>query len=49
MKQNFVRKMQDAVNDGIKLGTIVLNAGVLKYPNRATDMYVHCPTKQRQD
>lgn len=30
------------MSNGTKLGNVVLNAGVLKYPNRATDMYV-CP------
>ncbi|KAI1736440.1 NAD(P)-binding protein [Xylaria scruposa] len=35
---NFIHKIQDAVSNGMKLGNIVLNAGVLKYPNRATDI-----------
>ncbi|TRX92281.1 hypothetical protein FHL15_006896 [Xylaria flabelliformis] len=28
----------DAVSNGMKLGNVVLNAGVLKYPNRATEI-----------
>lgn len=32
--------MEAYVRSGMKLGNIILNAGVLKYPNRATEMYV---------
>ncbi|KAI1110704.1 3-oxoacyl-reductase [Nemania sp. NC0429] len=35
---NFIYKMQGAVDNGMKLGNVVLNAGVLKYPNRATEI-----------
>ncbi|KAI0444187.1 NAD(P)-binding protein [Xylaria telfairii] len=35
---NFIDKIQDAVSNGMKLGNVVLNAGVLKYPNRATEI-----------
>ncbi|KAJ8128805.1 hypothetical protein O1611_g4829 [Lasiodiplodia mahajangana] len=35
---NFIFRMRDAMNNGMKLGNVVLNAGVLKYPNRATEI-----------
>ncbi|QLI70664.1 uncharacterized protein G6M90_00g068080 [Metarhizium brunneum] len=35
---HFINKMQQHVHKGIKLGNVVLNAGVLKYPNRATEI-----------
>ncbi|OHE96029.1 hypothetical protein CORC01_08722 [Colletotrichum orchidophilum] len=35
---NFVHKVQEAVNNGMTLGNVILNAGVLKYPNRATEI-----------
>ncbi|KAK2006232.1 NAD(P)-binding protein [Colletotrichum eremochloae] len=34
----FVHKIHDALNNGMRLGNIILNAGVLKYPNRATEI-----------
>ncbi|KAI1295930.1 NAD(P)-binding protein [Xylaria venustula] len=34
----FIHKIRDAVGNGMKLGNVVLNAGVLKYPNRATEI-----------
>lgn len=37
--QSFINKIKAAVSNGMKLGNVVLNAGVLKYPNRATEMY----------
>lgn len=37
--QSFVHKVQHAVEGGVELGNIVLNAGLLKYPNRATELY----------
>ncbi|KAI1258493.1 NAD(P)-binding protein [Xylariaceae sp. FL1019] len=33
----FIRRMEARVILGMRLGTIILNAGVLKYPNRATE------------
>ncbi|KAI1325119.1 NAD(P)-binding protein [Xylariaceae sp. FL0255] len=35
---NFINKMQDAVRNGMKMETVILNAGILKYPNRATEV-----------
>ncbi|KAI0198038.1 NAD(P)-binding protein [Astrocystis sublimbata] len=35
---DFIHKVQLHVNDGMKLGNVILNAGVLKYPNRATEI-----------
>ncbi|KAI0109698.1 NAD(P)-binding protein [Nemania sp. FL0031] len=31
-------RIQAATNNGMKLGNVVLNAGVLKYPNRSTEI-----------
>ncbi|KAI1009772.1 hypothetical protein LB504_002946 [Fusarium proliferatum] len=36
--QNFAARMSALVNKGIRLDNIVMNAGVLKYPNRATEL-----------
>ncbi|KAI0968082.1 NAD(P)-binding protein [Xylaria arbuscula] len=35
---NFIDRIREAVRNGMKLGNVVLNAGVLKYPNRATEV-----------
>nr|ODN78203.1 hypothetical protein L203_06125 [Cryptococcus depauperatus CBS 7841] len=35
---NFIRKIKDATSKGMKLGNAVLNAGMIKYPNRATEV-----------
>ncbi|KAI1177127.1 NAD(P)-binding protein [Nemania sp. FL0916] len=35
---NFIHKMKAHVHSGLKLGNVVLNAGVLKYPNRTTEI-----------
>ncbi|KAK8097380.1 hypothetical protein PG984_016519 [Apiospora sp. TS-2023a] len=35
---NFIHNMQGRVENGMQLGNVVLNAGVLKYPNRATEI-----------
>ncbi|KAI9150013.1 oxidoreductase [Paramyrothecium foliicola] len=35
---NFIHRVRDLVEGGITLGNVVLNAGVLKYPNRATEL-----------
>ncbi|KAI0140505.1 NAD(P)-binding protein [Xylariaceae sp. FL1272] len=35
---DFIRAMKAHVLSGMKLGNIILNAGVLNYPNRATEM-----------
>ncbi|KAI0520886.1 NAD(P)-binding protein [Xylaria bambusicola] len=34
----FVSDIRNYINDSIKLGNVILNAGVLKYPNRATEV-----------
>ncbi|KAK2030354.1 NAD(P)-binding protein [Colletotrichum zoysiae] len=34
----FIQKVQGALNNGMKFGNVILNAGVLKYPNRATEI-----------
>ncbi|KAI1127593.1 NAD(P)-binding protein [Nemania abortiva] len=34
---NFIHRIQAAMSNGMKLGNVVLNAGVLKYPNRAIE------------
>ncbi|KAF4502259.1 protoporphyrinogen oxidase [Fusarium agapanthi] len=36
--QAFVAKMNTLVDKGIRLDNIVMNAGVLRYPNRATEL-----------
>ncbi|KAJ5134769.1 hypothetical protein N7526_006134, partial [Penicillium atrosanguineum] len=36
---NFVNKVSEATQRGLIVNNVVLNAGVLKYPNRATEMY----------
>ncbi|KAF5668769.1 protoporphyrinogen oxidase [Fusarium denticulatum] len=36
--QAFAAKMSTLVNKGIKLDNIIMNAGVLRYPNRATEL-----------
>ncbi|KAF5621718.1 protoporphyrinogen oxidase [Fusarium sp. NRRL 25303] len=36
--QNFAARMSALVNKGIRLDNIVMNAGVLRYPNRATEL-----------
>ena len=38
--QSFADKVRSAAENGTRPTHIVLNAGVLKYPNRATEMYV---------
>ncbi|KAI1039988.1 hypothetical protein LB505_006027 [Fusarium chuoi] len=35
---NFAARMAALVNKGIRLDNIVMNAGVLRYPNRATEL-----------
>lgn len=30
--------MKGYVDDGMRIGTVVLNAGILEYPNRATEV-----------
>ncbi|KAF4334059.1 protoporphyrinogen oxidase [Fusarium beomiforme] len=35
---NFAVRMKELMNRGIHLSNIVMNAGVLKYPNRATEL-----------
>ncbi|KAK5625001.1 hypothetical protein RRF57_000717 [Xylaria bambusicola] len=34
----FIHDIRDHTNKGMKLGNVILNAGVLKYPNRATEI-----------
>jgi NAD(P)-dependent dehydrogenase (short-subunit alcohol dehydrogenase family) len=36
--QNFAAKITALMKTGIKLDGIIMNAGVLKYPNRATEL-----------
>lgn len=36
---NFARRLQLAMQNGTKIANVILNAGVLKYPNRATELY----------
>ncbi|KAK6837846.1 hypothetical protein PG987_006127 [Apiospora arundinis] len=38
MNQNFVHRIDQRMRNGMKLGNVILNAGVLKYPNRATEV-----------
>ncbi|KXJ86157.1 hypothetical protein Micbo1qcDRAFT_168753 [Microdochium bolleyi] len=35
---NFAGTMQCHVDNGLNIGTVVLNAGILQYPNRATEV-----------
>ncbi|KAK8869232.1 short-chain dehydrogenase [Apiospora arundinis] len=35
---NFVHRIDQRMRNGMKLGNVILNAGVLKYPNRATEV-----------
>lgn len=37
--QNFVSKVDEATQRGMVVKNVVLNAGVLQYPNRATELY----------
>ncbi|KAI1336236.1 hypothetical protein F5Y15DRAFT_419022 [Xylariaceae sp. FL0016] len=36
----FCHKIEEALSRGMKLGNVILNAGMLKYPSRATETYV---------
>ncbi|KAG5746432.1 hypothetical protein H9Q70_010879 [Fusarium xylarioides] len=36
---SFAARMSALVNKGVKLDSVVMNAGVLRYPNRATELY----------
>ncbi|KAL3451202.1 hypothetical protein BJX65DRAFT_304607 [Aspergillus insuetus] len=39
----FASKIQAAVQDGLEVGNVILNAGINHYPNRATEIYTKPP------
>lgn len=39
-QQTFAAKLGTFVDQGMRIGNVVLNAGILQYPNRATEMYL---------
>jgi NAD(P)-dependent dehydrogenase (short-subunit alcohol dehydrogenase family) len=36
--EGFVQRVEYHMKNGVQLGSVVLNAGILKYPNRASEM-----------
>jgi NAD(P)-dependent dehydrogenase (short-subunit alcohol dehydrogenase family) len=38
--QAFAAKLKSNVDKGMRIENVVLNAGILQYPNRASEMYV---------
>jgi len=46
--KDFVNRVGAATRHGMSIKNVILNAGVLKYPNRATEMYDYSQTSLRQ-
>lgn len=42
--QAFATRLRTSVERGMRIDNVVLNAGILQYPNRATEMYLTLPS-----